>query len=79
MVGLYVSVTTDGKIKRHLSTADGEVPLEDIILFDELIALADKDFLSLCAYIKDVLLETFGFGSCAEGADYLQRAVKQYL
>ena len=79
MVGLYVSVTTDGKIKRHLSTADGEVSLEDIILFDELIALADKDFLSLCAYIKDVLLETFGFGSCAEGADYLQRAVKQYL
>lgn len=79
MVGLYVSVTPDGKINRHLSTADGEVPLEDIILFDELIALADRDFWSLCTYIKEVLLKTFGFGDCAEGADYLKKAVAQYL
>ena len=79
MVGLYVSVTPDGKIKRHLSTADGEVPLEDITLSDELITLADRDFWGLCAYIKEVLLKTFGFGDCAEGADYLKKAVAQYL
>jgi hypothetical protein len=79
MAGLYVSVTPDGKIKRHLSTADGELPLEDIILFDELIALADRDFWRLCAYIKEVLLKTFGFGDCVEGADYLKKAVAQYL
>ena len=79
MVGLYVSVAPDGKIKKHFSTADGEVPLEDITLSDELIALADRDFLSLCTYIKDVLLKTFGFGDCAEGADYLKKAVAQYL
>lgn len=79
MIGLYVSVTPDGKIKRHLSTADGEVPLKDITSSDELIALADRDFLSLCAYIKELLLDTFDFGNNAEGTDYLKKTVAQYL
>ena len=31
MIGLYVSFTPEGKIKRHLSAEMGEVPLEDTV------------------------------------------------
>ena len=41
MTGLYVSITPDGKIKRHLSTEHGEVPLKDTTVSDELISLTD--------------------------------------
>ena len=52
MIGLYVSFTPEGKIKRHLSTEMGEVPLEDTTVSSELIALIDRDFLDICVFIK---------------------------
>lgn len=73
MTGLYVSITPDGKIKRHLSTEHGEVPLEDTTIFGELISLTDKTFLDICIYIKGVLFSTFGSGSYEAGAIYLRR------
>lgn len=79
MVGLYVSVTPDGIIKRHLSTFVREVPLEDVTVSAELITLADRKFWQLCAFIKDVLLVTFDSGNYEKGADYLKKADAHYL
>lgn len=41
--GLYVTVTPEGIIKRHLSTKKGEVPLDNISIADELIQFSEKD------------------------------------
>ena len=79
MIGMYVSVTLDHRIKRHLSTADGEVPLEDITVSDELIALTDRDFLHLCIFIKEALIDVFEFEDYEEGADCLKKDVAQDL
>ena len=73
MIGLYVSFTPEGKIKRHLSTEKGAVPLEDTTVSSELIALIDRDFLDICVFIKEILIDTFSFGSCDKGADCLNR------
>ena len=39
--GLYVTINPDGKIKKHLSTKDGEVPFPDVSITDELIEFAE--------------------------------------
>lgn len=41
--GLYISLLPEGKIKRHLSTDLGEMPLPDTTIADELIALTERD------------------------------------
>lgn len=41
--GLYISLLPGGKIKRHLSADLGEIPLPDITIADELIALTERD------------------------------------
>ena len=79
MIGLHVSVSSDGKIKRHLSTANGEVPLADVTIFDELIALIEGEVWLICAFVKSVLLETDVASDCKAGAAHLQEAVTQYL
>ena len=79
MIGLHVSVSSDGKIKRHLSTANGEVPLADVTIFDELVALIEGEVWLICAFVKSVLLETDVASDCKAGAAHLQEAVAQYL
>ena len=79
MIGLHISVSSDGKIKRHLSTADGEVPLADVTIFDELVALIEGEVWLICAFVKSVLLETDVASDCKAGAAHLQEAVAQYL
>ena len=68
VIGLHVSVSSDGKIKRHLSTANGEVPLADVIIFDELVALIEGEVWLICAFVKSVLLETDVASDCKAGA-----------
>lgn len=41
--GLYISLLPGGKIKRHLTTDRGEMPLPDIAIADELVALTERD------------------------------------
>ncbi|MGN1026135.1 MAG: DUF6076 domain-containing protein [Faecousia sp.] len=55
MTGLYVSITPDGKIKRHLSTEHGEVPLEDTTVFGELISLSEKSYLKSVEFAEGLL------------------------
>ena len=55
MTGLYVSITPDGKIKRHLSTEHGEVPLEDTTIFGELISLSEKSYLKSVEFAEGLL------------------------
>lgn len=43
--GLYVAFTPDGKIKRHLSTRKGEMPLDETTIADELIQFSEKEIL----------------------------------
>ena len=45
--GLYVTITPDGIVKKHLSTRDGEVPFPDVSVTDELIAFAEQNYLFL--------------------------------
>ena len=45
--GLYVTINPDGKIKKHLSTKDGEVPFPDVAITDELIEFAEQSYLFL--------------------------------
>lgn len=45
--GLYVTITPDGIVKKHLSTRDGEVPFPDVSVTDELIAFAEENYLFL--------------------------------
>ena len=41
--GLYISLLPNGKIKRCLSSDRGEIPLQDITIADELVALTERD------------------------------------
>lgn len=45
--GLYISLLPGGKIKRHLSSDFGEMPLPDTSIEDELIALTEHDSTSV--------------------------------
>lgn len=45
--GLYISLMPGGKIKRHLSTDFGEMPLPDTSIDEELIALTEHDSTSV--------------------------------
>ena len=45
--GLYISLLPDGKIKRHLSSDFGEMPLPDTTIAEELITLTEYDDTSI--------------------------------
>ena len=53
--------------------------MADVIIFDELMALIDKDVWQICMFIKEVLIDTFGCHTYEEGADYLRKVTAQYL
>lgn len=55
MTGLYVSISPDGKIKKHLSTESGEVPLKDTTISDELIALTQTSYLKIARFSAELL------------------------
>lgn len=42
MDGLFVSITPEGKLKRHLSVRNREVPLEDATVGNELILFVEE-------------------------------------
>ena len=52
--GLYISLSPDGKVKRHLSTKSGEVPLPDTTITDELIQLSEQNHVHLYQAIKEL-------------------------
>ena len=54
MTGLHISVTQDGKIKKYLSTPDGEVQLPDTTISEELILLADDSFQWITKSYRDL-------------------------
>ena len=54
--GLYITLLPGGKIKRHLSTRKGEVPLEDTTIGDELIRLSECNHVHLYGAIKEIWL-----------------------
>ena len=53
--GLYVTINPDGKIKKHLSTKDGEVPFPDLSVADELIELSEQNYIFLYLYRGNLL------------------------
>ena len=53
--GLYVTISPDGKIKKHLSTKDGEVPFPDLSIADELIDLSERNYIFLFLYRGNLL------------------------
>jgi len=79
MTGLYVSLAPDGKIKRHLSTEKGEIPLSDTNICDELISLTDLDFWPDFAFTKEAMCEQFYFRSNQGGFPFFCNLVDQYL
>ena len=42
--GLYIELSTDGKIKRHLKANGKEIPLRDTTIAEELIQLTEQTF-----------------------------------
>lgn len=52
--GLYISLSPDGKVKRHLSTRSGEAPLPDTTITDELIQLSEQNHVPLYQAIKEL-------------------------
>lgn len=52
--GLYITLSPDGTIKRHLSTKSGEVPFDDTTIVDELIQLSEKNHVHLYQAIKEI-------------------------
>ena len=52
--GLYISLSPDGTIKRHLSTRSGEMPLPDTTIADELIQLSEQNHVPLYQTIKEL-------------------------
>lgn len=52
--GLYISLLPDNKVKRHLSTRSGEVPLPDTTIKDELIQLSEQNHVHLYQAIKEL-------------------------
>ena len=52
--GLYISLLPDNKVKRHLSTRSGEVPLPDTTIADELIQLSEQNHVHLYQAIKEL-------------------------
>ena len=57
MIGLYIMLLPDGTIKRHLSTENGEVPLADTTVAEELISFTGEDHLSLVKFTKELIRE----------------------
>ncbi len=55
MTGLYVSISPDGRIKKHLSTENGEVQLKDTTISDELIALTEMSFLKTARFTAELM------------------------
>ena len=53
--GLYVTINPDGKIKKHLSTKDGEVLFPELSVADELIELSEQNYISLYLYRGNLL------------------------
>lgn len=79
MIGLYVSMTPDGTIKRHLSTGHGEVPLRDTTVSDELISLTDCSLWEICAFIKGTLLCVPMANPSEKDVTFFGEAVEAYL
>lgn len=79
MTGLYVSITPDGKIKRHLSTEHGEVPLKDTTVSDELISLTDCPLWEIYSFIKGALLFVPLVKPSEKELAYFGEAVEAYL
>lgn len=55
MDGLYVSITPEGKLKRHLSVQNREVPLEDTTIENEIMLLLDASHLHTARFTKKQL------------------------
>mgnify|MGYP003294355683 CR=1 FL=1 len=52
--GLYVTISPDGTIKKHLSTKNGEVPFPDRSIAEEVIALSSRDYIFLIIHRKNL-------------------------
>lgn len=53
--GLYVTISPDGKIKKYLSSKDGEVPFPDLSIADELIDLSERNYIFFYLYRGNLL------------------------
>jgi hypothetical protein len=53
--GLYISLTPDGTIKRHLIAGGKEIPLSDTTIAEELIQVTERNF----SYLSAVLLTLY--------------------
>lgn len=53
--GLYVTISSDGTVKKYLSTKDGEVPFPERSIAEEVIALSDRDYIFLVIHRKNLL------------------------
>lgn len=53
-IGLYISLLPAGKVKRHLSSDLGEMPLPDTTIAEELISLTEYDSTAVMDEIRKI-------------------------
>lgn len=61
--GLYVTVSSDGTIKKYLSTKSGEVSFSDRSVAEELISFSEQDYVFLAMYRKGLCCYACGNGT----------------
>ena len=52
--GLYIALSPDGKIKRHLQATGSKIPLEDTTIAEEIISLSEQNHIHLYQAIKEI-------------------------
>ena len=52
--GLYIALSPDGKIKRHLQATSSKIPLEDTTIAEEIISLSEQNHIHLYQAIKEI-------------------------
>lgn len=79
MTGLYISLASDGKIKKHLSTPNGEVQLPDTSISEELILLTEESFLKITKSYRNLYTVTEKMIQHEQDYTTFRKAVEGFL
>lgn len=79
LTGLYISITADGKIKKHISTLNGDVQLPDTTVSEELISFAEESFTRIVKPYRDLYALTKNIEQQEQGYTAFLNAVEEFL
>lgn len=77
--GLYISLLPAGKVKRHLSSDLGEIPLPDTTITEELIALTEYDSTSVMDEMRKIETLSYEVAEDIMSQQPFQRRYAEFL